>query len=258
MNRIKIFCVISAFLFLQKIDAQEDGLHHVIRINGRIVNQQSGKELQSNEQVNMHTMLLFGKASDNAILRSPSQRKYELVSPGTLLVSSEKSLREMKSRPMTDTNIRLTGEMPPETLRKYFGADTFAIVGNRLDIEVGPQNQQKYDLLFRFKENKKNKEVVSNDFAIKQSDFGTPFINECTILLREGNNVTEVTKVSIVFVDEQNLRSEFTAWLTGMEEITDTNYKKREELQQYCRDVYGVMDHDNMHYAIGRYLEDLK
>ena len=256
MNIIKYFSIFCAFLFLTEIYAQEIGLHHVVKIDGRIVNQQSGTELQINGQVNMHTMLLFGTVADNAILRSPSQRRYRLATTGELLVSSDRSLREMKSRPMTDTDIRLTGEMPPETLKKYFGTDTFAIVGNKLNIEVGPENEQKYDLLFRFKENNKTKEVVSKDFTIKQNDFGKNVINDCIILLREGNKITEITQVSLWFIDEQSLHQEFTAWLTGMEEQTDTNYKKREELQQYCRDVYGVMDHDNMHYAIGRFLEN--
>ena len=256
MNKTKSLSIICAFLFLTDIYAQEIGLHNVVKIDGRIVNQQSGNELKHNEQVNMHTMLLFGSVADNAILRSPTQRRYRLATTGELLVSSDRSLKEIKSRPMTDTDIRLTREIPPETLKKYFGTDTFAIIGNVMKIQVGTQNAQNYDLVFRFEENNKTKEVVSNDFIIRQNDFGQTHINDCLILLRQGDKTTEITKVAITFLDEQNLHNEFAAWLSGLEEQTNANYKRRIELQQYCRDVYGVMDHNNMHYTIGRFLEN--
>jgi len=256
MNRICFF-IICVFTFLMGGYAQESGVYHVIGVNGRIVNQQSGKELQSDEQVYLQTMLLFGNASDKAILLSPSQRRYRLempVSSGQLLVSSDKSLHEIKSRPLLSTSTRGMAPVSPEMLKNYFGADTFAIAGNSLNLPVGSNDVQKYDLVFRFAENNAIKEVISGDFVIRQSDFGRTQINDCSILLREGENMTPVTQATLCFIDEQNLYQEFTAYLNALNIQTDKTSEVRRELRQYCRDVYGVMDNNRLNEVIARFL----
>ena len=256
MNRI-CFCIFCVFVFLTKGYAQESGVYHVIGVNGRIVNQQSGKELQSDQQVPLQTMLLFGNATDKAILLSPSQRRYRLelpVSSEQLLVSLDKSLHEIKSRPLLSTSTRGMAPITPEMLKNYFGADTFAIVGNSLNMPVGSNDVQKYDLVFRYSENNTIKEVISGDFVIRQSDMGRTQIDNCSILLREDEKITPVTQVTLCFIDEQKLYQEFTAYLNALNIQTDKTSEVRRELRQYCRDVYGVMDTNRLNDVIARFL----
>ena len=142
----------------------------------------------------------------------------------------------------------------PELLGAYFGADTFAIIGNHLKIDVDSNVTENADLVFRFTENNTTREIVSNDFVIRQNDMGgRTQINDCMILLREGDKLTPVTKVTLLFVDEQNLHREFAAWLNGLEKPVDKRYEIRRELQEYCRDVYGVMDNTMLNNAINSF-----
>jgi hypothetical protein len=229
----------------------------VIGVTGRIVNQQSGKVLQANEQVNLQTTLLFGNASDKAIVLSPSQERYRLELPASseqLAVSFDKSLREIKSRPLLATGTRGLEPVSLEVLKKYFGADTFAIVGNSLNMQVKKSDIQKYDLIFRFEEKDEIRDVTFNDFVIRQSDLGSTQINECFILLREGEKVTPVTEVALIFVNEKDLHKEFATWLNAMNIKKSSSAEARKELRQYCRDVYGVMDNSNLNDVVNRFL----
>ena len=256
MNRI-LFFAFCVFAFQTEGHTQESGVYHVIGVNGRIVNQQSGKELQSDQQVFLQTMLLFENSSDRAILFSPSQRRYRLelpVSSEQLLVSSDKSLHEIKSRPLLSTGTRGFVPVSPEMLNKYFGADTFAVIGNSLNMGIRDSDIQKYDLVFRFEENKKLKDVISSDFVIRQSDIGQTQIDNCSILLREGENLTPVTQVVLCFIDEQSLYQEFTACLNALDIQTDKTSEVRKELRQYCRDVYGVTDNNRLNDVIASFL----
>ena len=256
MNRI-VFNVICVFVFLMNGYAQESGMYRVIGVTGRIVNQQSGRELQANQQVNLQTTLLFGNASDKAIVLSPSQERYRLELPASseqLVVPFDKSLREIKSRPLLSTGTRGLEPVSPEALKKYFGADTFAIVGNSLNMQVKKSDAQKYDLVFRFEVNDKIRELIFDDFVIRQSDMGLTQINECFILLREGEKVTPVTQIALCFVDEQNLKQEFTALMSALNIKKSSTAEARKELRQYCRDVYGVMDSSHLNDVINRFL----
>ena len=256
MNKV-VFNVICAVVFLMNGYAQESGMYRVIGVTGRIVNQQSGKELQTNEQVNLQTTLLFGNASDKAIVLSPSQERYRLELPASseqLTVPFDKSLREIKSRPLLATGTRGLEPVSPASLKKYFGADTFAIVGNTLKIQVKNSEIQKYDLIFRFEENDQIREVTSSDFVIRQSDMGLTQIDECFILLREGEKVTPVTQVAFFFLNEKSLHQEFGAWLSAMNIKKSNSAEARRELRQYCRDVYGLMDNSNLNDVVNRFL----
>jgi len=255
MNRI-VFNVICAFVFLMNGYAQ-DGTYRVIGVTGNIVNQQSGKALQANEQVNSQTTLLFGNPSDKAIVLSSSQERYRLELPAEsnqLAVSFDKSLREIKSRPLLATGTRGLEPISPEGLKKYFGTDTFAIIGSSLNMQAKKSDLQKFDLIFRFEENDKIRDVTFGDFVIRQNVIGLSQVNECFILLRENDKITPVTEVALLFLNEQNLFQEFAIWLNAKNIKKSSSSDARKELRQYCRDVYGVMDNSNLNDVINRFL----
>jgi hypothetical protein len=57
MKMNKLFLSTICIFLWMGIYAQENGMYRVIGVTGRIVNQQSGKELQDNEQVLLQTTL---------------------------------------------------------------------------------------------------------------------------------------------------------------------------------------------------------
>ena len=255
MNRI-VLNVVCAFVFLINGYAQ-DGTYRVIGVTGRIVNQQSGNPLQANEQVDGRSTLMFGNASDKAIVLSPSQERYRVELPAAsdqLTVSFDKSLREIKSRPLLATGTRGIEPVSPEALKKYFGADTFAIVGNSLNMQAKKSDIQKYDLIFRFEEKDKIRDVTFSDFVIRQNVIGSSQIDECFILLREDEKITPITSVALFFLNEKNLYQEFATWLDVKNIKKSNSAEARKELRQYCRDVYGVMDNSNLNDVVNRFL----
>ena len=254
MNRI-VLNVVCAFVFLMNGYAQDN--YRVISVTGRIVNQQSGNPLQSNEQVDGQSTLLFGDPSAKGIVLSPSQERYRVEPPASdqLTASFGSSLREIKSRPMLATGTRgLIKPVSLETLKEYFGADTFAIVGNSLNMQVSKNDAQKFDLVFRFEENDRIRDVTFGDFVIRQNVIDAMEIEECFILLRDGDRVMPVTNVALVFLNEKDLHQEFAILLSAKNIKKSSSAEARKELRQYCRDVYGVMDVRNMEDVINRFL----
>jgi hypothetical protein len=140
-------------------------------------------------------------------------------------------------------------------LKKYFGADTFAIIGNSLNMQVRSADAQKFDLVLRYNVDDAIKDVIAEDFVIRQSDLGLTQIEDCFILLREGKTMTPVTRVTLCFINEQNLHREFAAWLNAMKMQKSRTSEQRTELRQYCRDVYGVTDNNNLNDVISRFLK---
>ena len=256
MNKIIIFSVISAFALLKGSYAQGDGLYHVIVVNGRIVDQGAGNtELRNNMPVRLQTNLLFDNPSHNAVLRSSFDKRYRLVAPGRL--------HEIRSRPSNTASLRSSSgralSITPELLENYFGADTFAIVGSSLKLNVDGSVAENMNLVFRFQENNTTQEVVSADFVINKNNFGEHSqINDCLIMLREGDTTTPITTVTLLFVEEQNLHQEFAAWLNGLGRPLEMDFEIHDELKQYCRDVYGVIDNEILNRVINNFLRNRK
>ncbi len=251
-----------AFAFVAEVFAQEDGSYSIISVNGRIVDQNSGKAFHVGEKVSLQTTLQFGTFSDRAILISPSRERYRLELPpasSELLVPSNQVIREIKSRPQLVTSTRgpaLTSKgVSVETLKSYFNTDSFTIIGNNLKIPVKKQDVEKFDLMLRYEDVNGIEEVLFPDFIIQYHQFNCQHIGECSILLRESKITQPVKQVKLYFISEKTLFEEFEALLASLEIPKRGTPGSRQELKQYCVDVYGTMDENQLNRTISRFFD---
>jgi hypothetical protein len=250
------------------IHAQEKGAYNILSVDGHIIDQKTNKELQIGEKINLQTMLEFENLQDKAILLSPSKVKYRLEVPKThtsnQVVSSQRALQQVKSRPMLVTGVRgveaqmISDGVSTQSLGEYFGQDTFTIIGNQLKLPVSSGDMEKYKLVIRY-ENDGVKEVVLEDFLISRDDLdlntAQPRISECFLLLNDDHTMSPVTQVSLFFVDENRLFEEFSALLQALRVPKKDTPKSRKILKQYCLDIYGTIDQKNLNQSLRNYFD---
>ncbi|MDR2040021.1 MAG: caspase family protein [Bacteroidales bacterium] len=242
--------------------SQEDGTYNIVSVHGRILDQESGKPLNVGEKVYLQTILQFGALSDRAILIAPSRGRYrlELTTPSSgLSVPSGKALREIKSRPqlLTSTRgIRLSTEgVSVGTLQDYFKTDTFTIIGEMLKIPVNKKDEQKYDLMFRYESSNGVQDVIFSGFTVHYEQINRLQIDECFVLLREGEVSMPVKQVKLYFLSEKVLFAEFAALLSALDMSGKDTPEGRRELKQYCLDVYGTIDEQQLNRSISRFFD---
>lgn len=252
----------SAFASVPGALAQEEGTYSIISVNGRIVDQKSGKAFHVGEKVSLQTTLQFGTSSDRAVLVSPSRERYKLELPPAssgLLVSSDHAIREIKSRPQLATSTRgsvLTSKgISVETLKDYFNTDSFTIIGNHLKMPVKKQDAGKFDLALRYQGANGIEEVLFPDFTIRYHPINCQHIDECFILLHQDGNYQPVKRVKLYFLSEKTLFEEFEALLASLDIPKKGTPGSWQELKQYCTDVYGTMDEQQLHRTILRFFD---
>jgi len=241
--------------------------YDVISTTGKIIDKSTGNELQVGSQVTLQTELQFGSLYDRAVLMCPSKTKHFLELPKSsfvnqqLSVTSEQALSPVKNRPKLVTGIRgsaalITQGVSAQTLREYFGTDTFTVIGAELALPVTRQDAKRYGLQFRYENGRKIEEYTPTNFTIAKKSLKMQgnHIAECYVLLKDGEHTIAVTQIALFFVDKMQLFREFDSLLKAM------NQKKTEKdlagdiLRQYCVDVYGNIDRTTLERAVNEYL----
>ena len=262
-----IICNISFALLITGAMAQEV-TYDIISTSGSIVDKKTGKELQVGDKLTLQTDLQFNSLYDRAVLLNPEKAKYFLELPkssninSSLIATSNVALTPVKTRPALITSVRgnaaLTSKgVSPQTLKEYFGADTFTIVGVKLTLPVSRPDAKKYDLLLRYEqENNVVEEYISSDFTIAQKDLKMQGnkITECFVSLKEGDKIMPVTQMSLFFVDKMQLFDEFNALLKALNQKKSERNTVRTVLREYCTDVYGMIDRNTLETVINDYL----
>jgi len=247
--------------------AAQEVTYDIISTMGTIVDKKSGRALQVGDQVSFHTELVFSNPHDRAVLLSPSKSKFFLELPKTsesqeMTVASVQALTPVKPRPALITGTRGNSVLAmkgvsPESLREYFGTDTFTVIGPSLKLPVTKGDEGKFDLLFRYENGNLVEEYLSIDFTITQSNFKLQGngISECYLLLKDGNQTTWVTLLSLFFVDKKQLFVEFNSYLKAMNQVKGNNNTVRKLLRQYCTDIYGMIDNSSLEATLNEYLK---
>jgi len=260
-----IICNTCLLLLLTGAAAQEVGTYDIISTTGTIVDRTSGKTLQVGDKVNLQTDLQFNSLNDRAVVLSPSKAKYFLELPKSsfvnqqLNVTSDQALAPIKARPALITGVRgsvlATNGLSAQTLREYFGVDTFTIIGSKFTLPVTNRDAGRFDLLLRYENGNIVEEILSTDFSIDKSNLilqGNR-ITECYVLIREGNQNIPVTQLSLFFVDKPQLFAEFESLLKALN-LRKSENATRTILRQYCTDVYGMIDSGILEATLNEYL----
>lgn len=247
------------------INAQETGTYSIISLTGKIIDQKSGKELTVGNEINLQTDLQFGSLYDKAVLLSPTKVKYFLELPKSsfiteqMVVASSQALIQVKSRPQLVTRGKgsvglSTKGVTVQTLKEYFGTDTFTIIGSSLTMPVPLQDARKYDLILCYEN---GKEDISPDFIITQKADARQQGNTVKLLLKNGNDTVKITRISLFFIDETRLIGEFDALLQALGKKKENISPVHSILREYCADVYGTIDEGVLEKTIRRYLKSI-
>jgi hypothetical protein len=255
-----IVCIGIGSLFCAM--AQEVGIYSILSVNGKIIDQKTNKELIVGQQLNLQTMLQFAIASD-AVVLSPSKAKYRVELPDKYVmssvseISSQDALRLVKARPLLFTGTRgneslMNEGVSPGSLKSYFGADTFTVIGNSLKLPIPKKDLRDNTLMIRYERNGV-KEVRLRQFTVDKEQLqpdGGFRIDECFILLDNGQKAQPVTQVCLLFIDEKRLLQEFTALFKALELKKADTRENRKILVQYCTDIYGNTDRNNLNGVV--------
>jgi hypothetical protein len=246
--------------------AQEIGTYDIISTTGTIVDKTSGKALKTGDRINLQTDLQFNSLNDRAVVLSPSKSKYFLELPKSSFVSqqmnvaSDQAIAPIKTRPALITGVRgnsvLTVKgVSPQSLKEYFAVDTFTIIGSKFTFPVKKADAGKFDLLLRYENGDSVEEYLSTGFSIAKSDLKIQGnrITECYVLLKEGNQIVPITRLSLFFVEKKDLFNEFDSLLKALNLMKKDNMA-RTILRQYCTDVYGIIDSVTLEATLTDYL----
>ncbi|MDR0714888.1 MAG: hypothetical protein LBF89_11630 [Bacteroidales bacterium] len=256
-----ISCMTTGCLF--SAAAQEIGSYSILSVTGKIIDKQTSQELVIGQKINLQTTLLFDIASD-AVVLSPSKVKYRIALPAqhvmssTLEIPSQQAIRLMPTRPILATGTRgsesLSADFSISSLKNYFGADTFSVIGNSLKLPIREADAKKGSLIVRY-EKDGIKEIRLKDFTLDKAQLipGGSHINECFILMDDGEQMQTVTQIRLFFVDENRLMKEFSALFRALETEKKDTPENRKILSQYCTDVYGCIDRKNLNSAVERF-----
>ena len=265
---MKSFTVIACMLlFMSAAVAQEQDVYKIIGVHGTVKDKRSGKKLEADNIINLHTELQFGSLLDRAILMNSENIKYILELPKSsfinsrLTVASSQALIPAISRmrpPALITGVRTAAieELSPQTLREYFWIDTFTVVGSKFTLPVNVREPRKYELLLRYKTGRKVVEYVSSDFTVSKHDLKIKghSIPDCQVLLKEGDKTVPVICLSLFFIEKTQLFVEFEALLNALNRKSESNDATREILRQYCIDIYGMIDISTQEMTINDFL----
>lgn len=271
--RLFVLCWIIA-LQSAVVLAQETGVYSIVSISGgNIVDKKTGKELNVGDRVNLQTNLEFGSLYAKAVLINPSKtQKYWLSVPESqfaenkLTVSSDLALHKVTPRPIKITGTRgeavdFVGGISRESMKNYFGKDTFTVIGNSLAMPVPTRDAKKYGIVFRFEQGNCVKDVSSDNFTISKqllidSQNKTDEISECFILLNDlsDNALVNVTTVRLCFVDEARLYKEFDALLKAFDmKPKSFSPAADKKVKEYCLEVYGNIDQKSLKSTVSKY-----
>ena len=268
-KRVKRFIVSVMCLSLSAslVTSQVTDVYDIISATGTIIDKRSGKELKVGDKISFQTDLEFGSLHDKAVLLNSEKSKYLLELPKSSFVSSQLTIASNQAlTPAQNRAVSITGTrgnstafskgLSKETLNEYFVLDVFTVIGSEFALPVSKQDAEKYSLLLRYEVGFNIEEYVSTDFKISKDKLKLQGngLKECVVYLKEGDKEIPVTTLSLIFTEKEQLFKEFASLLTALNKATESNSKKRDALNQYCLDIYGMIDRNTLETTINDFL----
>lgn len=274
---MKTFKLIVLFTLLAAFTAQAQGTFDITRVNGKITNLKTGKEVAAGDVLNADDQLLFESMDSYAIAIGSNMGRFQIK-----LIDADRNAEQPMltatvievARPTKMRNLMLVRFDPSEKeisdLKQYFGSDKFSVIGNNIDIPISAKNYPLSDdkfIVFYYKVDNKpvqkkigfaEQTLLLEKDKLTSSTAGTLSGNEIANLAvyqyeKTSRSSQEITRFTLVFVDKEELRNEFYTIIPILkrQKMADPDIKKY--LIEYYYDFYGATDSK----TIDRFAEDI-
>ena len=275
------FLIILFFVPVVCFTQTTSSLYHVVKVDGNILNINQDKSLSRGDKVLATDNLKFQSSGASALAISENSEKFSLKPPDIGVISDNNesisvmlSASPIVSRNQLSTRGKADLGKPIVDLRSYFGKKDFTVIGDslwiKLDESIYPLNNNEfivfYYLINDVQVSKKvgfNKQrlVIEKEKLIKSKEnkLAGNIINEMEIYQyeRSTDKSNLITKINLVFIDEQELKSEFDAMLPVINNVFSTNNEKKEYLINYFDDIYGLTYLNTLNKFVDNYLASL-
>jgi hypothetical protein len=274
---MKTVKLIVLFTLLAAFTAQAQGTFDITRVNGKITNLKSGKEVAAGDILNADDQLLFESMDSYAIAIGSNMGRFQIK-----LIDADRNAEQPMltatvveaARPTKMRNLMLVRFDPSEKeisdLKQYFGSEKFSVIGNNIDIPISaktyPLSDDKFIVFYYKVDNKPVQKKIG--FAdqtlllerdkLTSSSAGTLSGNEIANLAvyqyeKTSRSSQEITRFTLVFVDKDELKNEFYTIIPILkrQKMADPDIKKY--LIEYYYDFYGATDSK----TIDRFAEEI-
>ncbi len=263
---MKTIKLIAVCLLLFGYTAQAQSLFNVTRVQGKITNLKTGKEVVAGDAIKAEDQLLFESMDSYAIAIGDNMVRFQIklqegehnTEQPVLTKTAKETAKPTKMRSLM--LIRFDpSEKEISDLKQYFGNDKFSIIGNSIDIPVSPKNYPLSDekfIVFYYKVDNKpvqkkigfaEQNLILEKDKLTSSSAGTISGNEISNLAvyqfeKTSRSSQEITRFTLVFVDKEELKKEFYTIIPILkrQKMADPDIKKY--LIEYYYDFYGATD----------------
>lgn len=263
---MKTIKLIAVCLLLFGYTVQAQSLFNVTRVQGKITNLKTGKELMAGDAISAEDQLLFESMDSYAIAIGDNMVRFQIkLQEGDHNAEQPMLTKTAKetAKPTKMRSLMLIRFDPSEKeisdLKQYFGNDKFSIIGNSIDIPVSPKNYPLSDekfIVFYYKVDNKpvqkkigfaEQSLILEKDKLTSSSAGTISGNEISNLAvyqfeKTSRSSQEITRFTLVFVDKEELKKEFYTIIPILkrQKMADPDIKKY--LIEYYYDFYGATD----------------
>jgi len=263
---MKTIKLIAVCLLLFGYTVQAQSLFNVTRVQGKITNLKTGKELMAGDAISAEDQLLFESMDSYAIAIGDNMARFQIkLQEGDHTAEQPMLTKTAKetAKPTKMRSLMLIRFDPSEKeisdLKQYFGNDKFSIIGNSIDIPVSPKNYPLSDekfIVFYYKVDNKpvqkkigfaEQSLILERDKLTSSSAGTISGNEISNLAvyqfeKTSRSSQEITRFTLVFVDKEELKKEFYTIIPILkrQKMADPDIKKY--LIEYYYDFYGATD----------------
>jgi len=271
-----IVVILAAILMFAFQQANE--FYHIIKVDGTIVNNSTGKNLVPGDNIKPTDRLEFKSPYATALVISNTRGKFTLKMPENkdlfdskadtkLLAMADNAVSPIDSRGMLATRGIALAEV--KDLKTYLGVDNFYLIGKTLSVKLNksvyPMSENQF-LVFTYN--------LKNQNQSKKIGFSNQYLNidrDALIKspedLQQGNSIKEVqiykfdktankndliTKVNLVFLDEEKLKQEFDVVIPFLKDQNMDRLHVIDYLRSYFNDVYGNTDADVLFLTINK------
>jgi hypothetical protein len=271
-----ILLILAAIMMFAFQQANE--FYHIIKVDGTIVNNTTGKNLVPGDNIKPTDRLEFKSPYATALVISNTRGKFTLKMPenkdlfdnkgdSKLLAMADNAVSPIDSRGMLAT--RGIGLSEVKDLKTYLGVDNFYLIGKTLSVKLNktvyPLTDNQF-LVFTYS--------LKNQNQSKKIGFSNQYLNidrDALIKspddLQQGNTIKEVqvykvdkttskndliTKFNLVFLDEEKLKQEFDVIIPFLKDQNMDRMHVVDYLKSYFNDVYGTTDTDVLFLTINK------